>query len=74
MRTKYDGDLDLGEVAQSCVRILATPWAAAYQAPQSTGFARQEYWSGVPLPSLSLLMIKILHNSEGHQSHYSLSD
>ena len=38
------------EVAQS-VRFLATPWTAAYQAPQSMGFSRQEYWSGVPLPS-----------------------
>ena len=31
---------------------LATPWTAAYQAPPSMGFSRQEYWSGVPLPSL----------------------
>ena len=35
----------------SRVRILATPWTAAYQAPLSMGFSRQEYWSGVPLPS-----------------------
>ena len=35
----------------SCVRLLATPWTVAYQAPPSMGFARQEYWSGVPLPS-----------------------
>ena len=35
----------------SCVRLLATPWTAAYQAPPLMGFARQEYWSGVPLPS-----------------------
>ena len=35
----------------SHVRLLATPWIAAYQAPPSTGFSRQEYWSGVPLPS-----------------------
>ena len=35
----------------SCVRFLATPWTAAYQAPPSMGFSRQEYWSGVPLPS-----------------------
>ena len=28
-----------------------TPWAVAYQAPPSMGFSRQEYWSGVPLPS-----------------------
>jgi len=31
-----------------------TPWTAAYQAPPSMGFSRQEYWSGVPLPSLEL--------------------
>ena len=34
-----------------CVQLLATPWTAAYQAPPSMGFSRQEYWSGVPLPS-----------------------
>ena len=38
------------EVAQS-VQLLATPWTTAYQAPPSMGFSRQEYWSGVPLPS-----------------------
>ena len=32
----------------SCVQLLATPWTAAYQAPPSMGFSRQEYWSGVP--------------------------
>ena len=37
----------------SRVRLLATPWTAAYQAPPSMGFSRQEYWSGFPLPSLS---------------------
>ena len=35
----------------SRVRLLATPWTAAYQAPLSMGVSRQEYWSGVPLPS-----------------------
>ena len=35
----------------SCVQFLATPWTAAYQAPSSMGFSRQDYWSGVPLPS-----------------------
>ena len=35
----------------SHVRLLATPWIAAYQAPPSMGFSRQECWSGVPLPS-----------------------
>ena len=33
------------------VRLFATPWTAAHQAPLSMGFSRQEYWSGVPLPS-----------------------
>ena len=37
----------------SCIRLLATPWTAAHQAPLSMGFSRQEYWSGVPLPSPS---------------------
>ena len=35
----------------SRVRLLATPWTAAYQAPPPMGFSRQKYWSGVPLPS-----------------------
>ena len=38
----------------SHVRLLATPWTAAYQAPPSMGFSRQEYWSGVPLSSLNI--------------------
>ena len=38
----------------SHVWLLATPWTAAYQAPPSMGFSRQEYWSGVPLPSPTL--------------------
>jgi len=35
----------------SSVQLFANPWTAAYQAPLSMGFSRQEYWSGVPLPS-----------------------
>ena len=35
----------------SCVRLLATPWTVAHQAPPSMGFSRQEHWSGAPLPS-----------------------
>ena len=35
----------------SCVQLFATLWTVAYQAPPSTGFSRQEYWSGVPFPS-----------------------
>ena len=35
----------------SCVLLFATPWTAAYWAPLSMGFSRQEYWSGLPFPS-----------------------
>ena len=40
----------------SPIRLFATPWTAAHQAPPSVGFSRQEYWSGVPLPSPVYLM------------------
>ena len=39
----------------SCVRLLATPWTAAYQAFPSMGFSRLEYWSGMPSPSPAVL-------------------
>ena len=35
----------------SCVRLFATPWTIAYQAPPSMGFSRQEDWSGLPFLS-----------------------
>ena len=35
----------------SCVLLFVTPWTVAYQTPPSMGFSRQEYWSGLPLPS-----------------------
>ena len=35
----------------SHVQLFATPWTVAYQVPQSMGFSRQEYWSGLPFPS-----------------------
>ena len=38
----------------SRVRLFATPWTVAYQVPPSMGFSRQEYWSGLPLPSPDL--------------------
>ena len=38
----------------SRVRLCATPWTAAYQAPPSMGFSRQQYWSGVPSPMTNL--------------------
>ena len=63
----------------SRVRLLATPWTAAYQAPLSMGFSRLEYWSGVPLPSPihTLLYIKQMTNedllfSTGNYTQYFL--
>ena len=45
--------------------LLATPWTAAYQAPSSMGFSRQQYWSGVPLPSL--IFVYMEHIIKGFQ-------
>ena len=41
----------------SCVRLFTTPWTAAYQAPPSMGFSRQEYWSGMPSPYPRLIVV-----------------
>ena len=48
----------------SRVWLLATPWTAAYQAPPSMGFSRQEYWSGVPLPSPMTTLDSILKSRD----------
>ena len=48
----------------SRVRLFATPWIAAHQAPPPMGFSRQEYWSGVPLPSPEIKSV----NLKGNQS------
>ena len=40
----------------SHVRLCATLWTAAHQAPPSTGFSRQEYWSALPFPSPKVMM------------------
>ena len=45
----------------SRVRLFAVPWTVAYQAPLSMGFSRQEYWSGLPFPSLKEAVVHI-HN------------
>ena len=51
----------------SRVRLFATPWTAAFQAPPSLGFSRQEYWSGVPVPSPYIPIV--LCNSLKHWPH-----
>ena len=58
------------------IQLLATPWTAAYQAPPSIGFSRQEYWSGLPLPSplsylslfsqLEMLFLQLLQIANSH--------
>ena len=45
----------------SRVQLLATPWTAAYHAPPSMGFSRQEYWSGMPLPSPGYTEVLHIH-------------
>jgi len=61
----------------SRVRLSATPWTAAYQAPPSMGFSRQEYWSGAPLPSpvLSLIHVQLFltPRSAAHQASLSFT-
>ena len=66
----------------SRVRLFSNPWTAAYQAPLSMEFSRQEYWSGVPLPSprrcsglkiiLHIVLLKILcpHSSFCETFHF----
>ena len=57
----------------SCVQFLATPWTAAHQAPPSMGFSRQEYWSGVPLPSPTLSGQSLPKTKSGGWSYCSPS-
>ena len=52
----------------SRVRLLATPWTAAFPAPPSMGFSRQEYWSGVPLPSPIFMLCSVNHKTLLHFS------
>ena len=48
-----NGWTNISEVKSlSCVRLFATSWTVAHQPPPSMGFSRQEYWSGLPFPSL----------------------
>ena len=56
----------------SHVLLLATPWTAAHQAPPPTGFSRQEYWSGVPLPSKLLLAVNSGEDMEKREPAYTV--
>src|SRR5574337_438858 len=57
----------------SRARLLATPWTAAYQASPSMRFSKQEYWSGVPLPSPIYIYIYI-HIHTTTDSHCCIAD
>ena len=48
----------------SRVQFFVTPWTVAFQAPPSMGFSRREYWSGVPLPSLTMEYYSATKKSE----------
>ena len=56
----------------SRVRLFVTPWTAAHQAPLPMGFSRQEYWSGVPLPSLSSYTAFLKYPNNGLFRHSPL--
>ena len=56
----------------SRVWLFETPWTAAYQAPPSMGFSRQEYWSGVPLPSPSSQLGPVQIALDNSLSHLTL--
>ena len=56
----------------SRVRLLATPWTAAYQAPPTMGFSKQDYWSGLPLPSQQVELV--LKNSPANEEDISESE
>ena len=52
-------------VSLSRVQLFGTPWTVAHQAPLSMGFSRQEYWSGVPLPSPQVSLGESKYPSRG---------
>ena len=58
------------EKSLSRVLLFTTPWTAAHQAPPSMRFSRQEYWSGVPLPSPNFLANKIKSLNDLQNSPY----
>ena len=58
----------------SRVRLFVTPWSAAYQAPPSMGFSRQEYWSGMPLPSPAINYYKSLNGNKQKKDRIIIPD
>ena len=56
----------------SRVRPSATPWTAAYQAPPSMGFSRQEYWSGVPLGTGNEVLVFLASQFEDCQCPFAI--
>ena len=57
----------------SHIQLFSTPWTAAYHAPLSMGFSRQEYWSGVPLPSpLRTLVVEFWAQTNPIWKHLNL--
>ena len=55
------------------VQPSVTPWTAAYQAPASMGFSRQQYWSGILLVSFNFMAAKTIHSDFGALENKSLS-
>ena len=55
--SKMDSRYNVKVKSLSHFRLFATPWTVAHRAPLSMGFSRQEYWSGLPLPSPKLLQL-----------------
>ena len=58
----------------SHVQLFETPWTAAYQPPPSVGFSRQDYWSGVPLPSLQGFPVLHHHSELAQTQVHRVSD
>ena len=50
-----------GVCVLSCVQLFVTPWTIAHQAPLSTAFFRQEYWSGLPFPLAGIFLTQGLN-------------
>ena len=56
------------------VRLFATPWTVAHQAPLSMGFSRQEYWGGLPCPSpvFKRIWVQVFKNTRQHLNSHEI--